>query len=102
MQVSFLLSDLDPSSVITIIFGSLTILGAAGGSYLATRIAIAQLSAEVISLKEWVKKVDSGDTKALGKIETRLDTVEEEVGDIKSTLRHCEGCQRAARERDGK
>ena len=95
-----LFAELDSISVITIIFGVLTIGGAAGGSYLATRIALAQLTADVAGLREWVRKIDGGETRVMGRFETRLDTIEEEIGDIKSTLRHCKGCNDAARERD--
>jgi hypothetical protein len=60
-------------TVVEIVFGCLTVLGAAGGSYLATRITLATLMARVDSLDKWVRDVADGKTEVHGKLSTRVE-----------------------------
>ena len=74
-----LLAQLSDGAIVELIFGCLTVMGAAGGSYLATRITLAQLVAEVSSLKAWIKTIADGERNIDGKIETRLNTHDETI-----------------------
>ena len=91
MDVFSLFAEMDPISIITLVFGCLTVVGAGGGSYLAARIALAQLTSKVDALSEWLKKVDSGDTKAIGKIESKLEGHDEKLADHNARLMYLEG-----------
>lgn len=68
-----LIAEISDSAIVGIVFGSLSVAGAALGSYLATRVSLASLTTEVNALRGWLEKVADGDTKCVGQINTRLD-----------------------------
>ena len=81
-----LLAEISDSAIVGIVFGSLSVAGAALGSYLATRISLAALTAEVNALRGWLEKVSDGDTKCVGQINTRLDNYGDMLHDHSNRL----------------
>ena len=49
-----------------------TVGGATLGSYVAVRVGLASLAAEVANLSKWLTKVADGDTKTIGTIQATL------------------------------
>ncbi len=76
-----LFAEITDSAIVGIVFGSLSVAGAALGSYLATRISLASLTTEVASLRAWLEKVSDGDTRCVGEMNTKLDNHENALHD---------------------
>jgi hypothetical protein len=68
-----LLAQMSDTAIVEIVFGVLTVVGAAGGSWGAVKWSMAALTTEVAGLKMRLDAVADGDTKPIGKIEVRLD-----------------------------
>src|SRR5271157_897909 len=84
------LAQLSDNAIMSIVFGTLTVLGAAGSSYLATRILLATLVAKVDSLSAWLEKVSEGKTERMGRVETRLDRHDTELSSHHQRITHIE------------
>jgi hypothetical protein len=85
-----LIADLDPTAVATWAGILVTIAGASGGSFLASRIVLATLCAKVESLVSEVAKIASGDTGMMGIMRTKIDQHGNEIQDIFGRLRRLE------------
>ena len=68
-----LLAELSDNAIVGIIFGVLSVVGAAAGSYGAMKWGLATLTAKVDGMNEWLKKVAAGDRKVDGEMQTTLD-----------------------------
>ena len=81
-----LFAEISDTAIVGIVFGCLSVAGAALGSYLATRISLASLTAEVTALRDWLEKVSDGDTKCVGIINSRLEQHAEKLHDHSGRL----------------
>ena len=68
-----LLAQLDQTALATWAGIAITIVGATGGSFLASRNVLATLCAKVESLVAEVAKISSGDTGIMGVMRTKID-----------------------------
>ncbi len=67
-----LYAQLSDNAVIGIVFGSLSVVGAAAGSYGAMKWGLATLTAKVDGLNEWLRQVAAGDRKVDGIMQTAI------------------------------
>jgi hypothetical protein len=85
-----LIAELSPEVYATWAGIVVTICGATGGSFLASRIVLATLCAKVEALAGEVSKIASGDTGIMGVLRTKVDQHGNEIQEIFGRLRKVE------------
>jgi hypothetical protein len=85
-----LFAEMDSTAIATWAGVIITILGASGGSFLASRIVLATLCAKVESLVGEVAKISSGDTGIMGVMRTKIDQHGNEIQELFGRVRTLE------------
>jgi hypothetical protein len=85
-----LFAEMDATAIATWAGVLITIIGASGGSFLATRICLAALGAKVESLVSEVAKISSGDTGIMGVMRTKIDQHGNEIQELFGRVRTLE------------
>ena len=69
------------ATLISLVIGVCTVVGAAAGAWGAVRFSLGSLTAQVESLGNWLESVSNGETEHMGRALARLDRLEDDSKD---------------------